>query len=483
MLNKMIKNQMMKIMQLAVVTLCLSTMIWMLPNNVVSEPPASGDWIVTGNETYSNQTIIMNGNLLILNNGSLSLNNVTLKMNSTDDGQYIIQVCKGGKFFIQNSVVMAYNSSHRYRFEVFGTLNARNANITDLGYVTIIYIDLIPSMEFVDGGLKVFSGNLTLMNSTISESKLYGIYAENANVRIVNSTIRDNNDTGVYLTSCNTTLLNNTITGNGGYGIYAKYQRLILENNYITDNKKENIFQQWCMTVKIIDKENRPVEGAVVTIEDNFHNVVINSPTDIQGYTATKRRIDITEYKVGSNGIETLFTPHRITAEKGNISISVNITVNENKDLVLTLDLLPDLEITSLKFYPKNPTEGEKVVINITICNFGYHEAYNVSVIVLDNDIEIYNVTINLSMKGEENWNKTISIIWDATSGEHRFEAIVDRNNQIPEIREDNNNISETLFVLAKVESPQSTDIWIIICGVPVVIVACAIIAKRLRRR
>lgn len=46
-------------------------------------PPASGDWVVTANESYYNQTIVIEGNVFVRAPGVLNLTNVTLEINST----------------------------------------------------------------------------------------------------------------------------------------------------------------------------------------------------------------------------------------------------------------------------------------------------------------------------------------------------------------------------------------------------------------
>jgi len=44
----------------------------------ISQPPPSGDWVVTGPETVENQMITLDGNLVVSTTGSLALTNVTL---------------------------------------------------------------------------------------------------------------------------------------------------------------------------------------------------------------------------------------------------------------------------------------------------------------------------------------------------------------------------------------------------------------------
>ncbi|MFA5415775.1 MAG: hypothetical protein WC295_09780, partial [Methanoregula sp.] len=60
-----------------------------------ADPPVSGDWIITGSETYANTRFILQGNVAIRPGGSLTLDNVTMKMNQFTDGQYGITVDSG----------------------------------------------------------------------------------------------------------------------------------------------------------------------------------------------------------------------------------------------------------------------------------------------------------------------------------------------------------------------------------------------------
>ena len=73
------------------------------PNVVGPAPPPNdlvdgvqyidGDWIVTGTEEYTDETIILSGNLTVDSGGVLIFNNVTLAMNcSTENGTYEINV-------------------------------------------------------------------------------------------------------------------------------------------------------------------------------------------------------------------------------------------------------------------------------------------------------------------------------------------------------------------------------------------------------
>lgn len=48
---------------------------------VFSGLPTSGDWGVTGTESYYDEVIVLNGNLVVENDGNSTFGKVTLEMN------------------------------------------------------------------------------------------------------------------------------------------------------------------------------------------------------------------------------------------------------------------------------------------------------------------------------------------------------------------------------------------------------------------
>ena len=60
-----------------------------------------GDWIVNGTESYTNEEIVLTGNLTIQSGGHLTLRHVRLALNcTTEDGQFDIEVLNGGTLII-----------------------------------------------------------------------------------------------------------------------------------------------------------------------------------------------------------------------------------------------------------------------------------------------------------------------------------------------------------------------------------------------
>ncbi|MFH0815279.1 MAG: PKD domain-containing protein [Methanobacteriota archaeon] len=59
-----------------------------------------GDWIVSGAESYTDEIIVLSGNLTIQGAGSLTLTNTTIQMNCTYGREYGITVMSGGALFL-----------------------------------------------------------------------------------------------------------------------------------------------------------------------------------------------------------------------------------------------------------------------------------------------------------------------------------------------------------------------------------------------
>jgi hypothetical protein len=129
----------------------------------------------------------------------------------------------------------------------------------------------------------------------------------------------------------------------------------------------------------------------------------------------------------------------KVTVSQGAVSGStqVNLTV-----------LQPDMTITTFKYTPKDPIEGDVVKFTIGVQNLGNGTAKGVMfqlkidvVVVLDKDEGDFS-------NGQ---TKTVEYSWKSKKGSHSVIATVDVNNTIEEIKEDNNVYpTQTVTVKAK---------------------------------
>jgi len=175
---------------------------------VVAGPPSSGDWIITGTESYSDQVIVLNGNLIVENGGNLTLKGVTLKMKCHYDGEYSISVNGGGKFYVlDGSVITSVAPENEYVFTVHdgATLRMMNSELHECGW---------ESGMWQTSGLQINTDDAVIEDSLISHNNL-----------------------GIEVHTNGTVVRNNNITANDRFGIAVAGGKSIIYGNYISRNK------------------------------------------------------------------------------------------------------------------------------------------------------------------------------------------------------------------------------------------------------
>ena len=155
-----------------------------------------GDTTVTTATTWSDETVLLEGNLTVGAGGDLTLSNVTLVVNSTFDGEYRLEVLSGGAIDLRaNTTVIARDTGFPYAFQVRpnAAFAARDATVRDVGwssysgagyderglYVagTVATIDGLTVTDSPDG--LVLFGTDDAVLSNVSASDLYVEAAEN----------------------------------------------------------------------------------------------------------------------------------------------------------------------------------------------------------------------------------------------------------------------------------------------------------------
>ncbi len=148
----------------------------------------TGDWRVSGVQTYTDESIVLNGSLFIESTGQLTLKNVTLAINcSAGNGQFWIEVYSGGKLIITDgdndpetnndrsnitdSPFDADNGStefdFRYYFKVnsLATFSINNSIVRECGYYR----------TYQTYGLYIATNSAIVENCTF-ENDYYGVY-------------------------------------------------------------------------------------------------------------------------------------------------------------------------------------------------------------------------------------------------------------------------------------------------------------------
>lgn len=181
------------------------------------------DIIITSDEVYAGD-ITIDKNLIIKDGGRLIIENATLNMNCESDGQYRILIEKGGELVVENSSITGLPEK-TFRFEVYGTLRILNSEISYLWGNT--------SGENFIGGIQIYSDDVSIIESRLSDSKTRGIYIDSASPLIRANTIVNNGQVGIYLSNSSGIIENNIISSNGLVGIFSAYSEAMIRNNTI----------------------------------------------------------------------------------------------------------------------------------------------------------------------------------------------------------------------------------------------------------
>jgi parallel beta-helix repeat protein len=213
---------------------------------VFSGPPASGDWVVTGSESYYDEVFVLNGNLVVEDGGNLTFRRVTLKMNCAYDGQYNITVKHGGSFYVlEGSVITSANPDKRFAFTVWSTFRMSNSELHECGWTW---------SEWETSGLLISSDDAVVENSLISHN-WNGINVCSDGVVVRNNNVTANSETGITVSS-NSTIYNNHVSCNNVTGIgIGGHCSPIIYNNTVMSNLWAGI---------------NPCEGASPIIQNNI---------------------------------------------------------------------------------------------------------------------------------------------------------------------------------------------------------------------
>ncbi|MFW9779956.1 MAG: hypothetical protein ACFFE8_13960 [Candidatus Heimdallarchaeota archaeon] len=190
-------------------------------------PPPIGDLVIENHTIYlQNESLALNGNLLIKGNGSLTLRGSTLELNSTFDGQYRIEVYRGGFLAIlNNSIVTSSDIQETYY------LKAAAGSLLSINGSTIMHAGFA-SREL--SGLYINTDKAQVINSFIRNNYI-GLTLNNvAYCTIINNTF-ENNYLGILAENADSCLIAyNIIRGSSNFGILLnKSRNITLNQNHI----------------------------------------------------------------------------------------------------------------------------------------------------------------------------------------------------------------------------------------------------------
>jgi parallel beta-helix repeat protein len=198
-------------------------------NNIAKTNLHIYDFVVDSFESYINESLEFDGDVIIAPGGVLELDNVSIIMNSFDN-KILLNVTEGGELYMDKSDTSAYISFFPFDFHIYGKAILNNSRFSGLGYDYSWW----PSSE---GGIMIFSDNVIISNSTI-ENNSVGINCIGSSPFIYKNNIINNTSSGIYCTRSNATIVSNFIqsTNTWGVGITIHDSYTYIFNNTLNNN-------------------------------------------------------------------------------------------------------------------------------------------------------------------------------------------------------------------------------------------------------
>ncbi|MDG6220590.1 MAG: LamG domain-containing protein [Candidatus Thermoplasmatota archaeon] len=346
-------------------------------------PPTSGDWVVDFDETYYNQTLYVDGNMVVksgsniemdgdvtlqcqslrvksgatvwINNsivytgtivvedggalhfdpstiylegdlyvdGEFTLDGDTLQVNNTFNGQYNIYLNSTGKFSATGgSTIRSMLPGSRYMFyaRVDSELILRNSEFRDCGW------------DNLNRGLDISTNN-SIIKSMLFKNCFYAlVFKETSGVGIVDSVIDSSNNMSVYVHP-----------DSSAYAVNTTFD----EAKVTCVGPETFFFKGWYLRVNVENQHLKPIAGAEVNVyETGTGGGNINETR----YTNTAGRIIQTAWEkvlvpLGS----TNFNPYEITVRAGGDENVNNVNVDSVSQINGYVDVYVSLNVPVLK--------------------------------------------------------------------------------------------------------------------------------------
>ena len=212
----------------------------------------------------------------------------------------------------------------------------------------------IANNEFVKNGYGIIMGDsfgIDVFNNLINNTDPLAIGGFGIEIFRSNATIGGNEvikySHGIYISDNSYPIIeNNTLASNEAFGIFLINSSAITSppdlngtNTFAPNNSEGRILQQWFLTVRVIDTNSNPIEGADVLVCQNITNTCWGTMTDPNGYVYNLGAI---EYDINNSGILTDWSLHNISANKtGYVTNSTLETIDSYKSIIIQLAPIP----------------------------------------------------------------------------------------------------------------------------------------------
>ena len=466
-----------------------------------------GDWVIDTNVTMENYTVVLSDNLTVNENGVLLLSNSKLLLNSTHGK---ITVKKGGKLLMRNTTIMSpyQHSMYLYgeaKFEICSFINLEiqvmsstvviaNSTVENSSGYGIVIKDSSPQiinntiMGNKGGGIITMGSGVLISGNKVINNGGDGIYSEDSADTLISNEIGENGGMGVNLSNSYSRVENNTVFNNTIHAVFLRGGGNVLnsnrfegnkwgiklvdsaftgENNTFLQNENGEISQCWNLTVKILNSNWEGIEDVSVAITNRDGTMFWG------GIVSCSFSRVLPEYEIVDNTTR-IYSPYFIYAEKNSSWAEEVVILNQSRQVVLKLLINVDIEIENI-FIPAHILPGKNTEIKIFLNNT-YESGIRIPVTILIDNNMIYNSTVILAGYSKIN----ISVVWYATSGTHKIEVFIDKNDDVEEVNETNNYAYKWITVgETKNGEMQIPWFYLIIIGITMMIVASVIIILR----
>jgi parallel beta-helix repeat protein len=199
-------------------------------NNFASKIFQVYGFVIDSYETYSDQVLEFDKDIVIAPGGRLELTNVSIIMNSTYQ-EPLWNVTEGGELYLDKSNISIYKTSNPFDFRIYGKAILNDSHFSGM--------ELENSWWWYGAreGISIFSDDVIISNNTIGNS-YYGITCMDSSPIIYNNNIIDFLSRGIYCLRSNATISSNNIHTNSewGDGLHIESSRPLISNNTIFNN-------------------------------------------------------------------------------------------------------------------------------------------------------------------------------------------------------------------------------------------------------
>jgi len=364
----------------------------------------AGNWTVEAGQapSFTDLTIIVNGNLTVGFGGSLSLRDVVLVINTAGGvPRHVVVEPTATMVMIDTDgnpattgdacVLKASSLSHRYSLEVQsgGTLQALRSFLSDLGGADGVGLHVLSSdvrledttveafdsvlvesaapqflrvafVGTIDSSMFFFASGANLDHCTVSDC-YYGVSVRGTPVPVITNLTATNCFVPLDLEAVEVTVRGGTLWS-AQYGapvrLNASARATLIDVTFDEDRVEllddaSALEVRWTLELRVVDQDLRPVEGASVTVNDTRGQVAFTGPTDAQGIA----RVELLDHIRTKPAVDPR-NPYTVLVRKDRYHAQVTIAVTSytSREVVLTTNLNPIIEVVS-------PRSGTRVVM------------------------------------------------------------------------------------------------------------------------